>query len=341
MIDGVASNVTEASSNQLKFITPETTTSGPVTAQVIVNSVENTFAYTTVSSASITSINPNKASTIARTTVTITGAGFTSFLEVNVKVFIGTIECSVASITSTEITCDVDGGPPGTYQIYVLFEEYGYASGSPSFVFEFEILSISPTNGSTKGGTILTITGAGFGLGEGFEDNVVSVGVYNAPCETIHQNYTTVICATGPLVAGETDTAVIVAVAMKNYYAECSIESSSPSGKKLLTGDTGDLIEAGKNCVFTYSTLATPAVNASVSIHGVYGDEVTINGESLGDSSEFMDIFLAANSTLCSETTCRDPTLLETEGFERCSIVESTETSVRFSVPNVEAGLYR
>lgn len=343
MIDGKASNVTEASGSWLKFVTPETSTVGAVTAQITVNSVEATFAYTTDSSASVTSISPRKASTISRTTISITGAGFGSYSEADVRVLIGLVECLVATVTATEITCDVDGGPPGAHDVHVILDGYGYASGSLSFKFEFEILGITPTSGSIKGGTILTINGAGFGLGEGFEDNVVSVGVYNAPCETIHQNYTTVVCATGPLIFDEADKQVLVALSMKNYYAQCSIEASgSPSsGKRRMQGDTGDLISAGENCVFSYSSTSTPTINDENPIEGIYGDEVAIAVEISEIGSNTWDVFLAPNSTLCSKTKCRDPTLSETEGFQKCALVDSTDISISFSVPNVEAGPYR
>jgi hypothetical protein len=60
------------------------------------------------------------------------------------------------------------------------------------------VLGVSPSNGSTAGGTLVTISGRGFpsldlGLGD-----TLAVRLYGVPCAVQSSNYTTIVCRSGP-----------------------------------------------------------------------------------------------------------------------------------------------
>lgn len=82
------------------------------------------------------------------------------------KVSIGSIECLVSTISDTEITCIVLGGDAGTYELFVYIEGIGN-SNPKTFELKFEIDSITPSSGSIKGGTEITISGSGFSTKKG------------------------------------------------------------------------------------------------------------------------------------------------------------------------------
>eukprot|EP00899_Mesostigma_viride_P025002 jgi/Mesvir1/5687/Mv15702-RA.1 len=71
-----------------------------------------------------------------------------------------------------------------------------------------EVHSVTPTSGSMAGGTLVTITGTGFGArtdnpsisdgGEDMQDPDLSVSIFGIPCEVLERSHTQLVCATGP-----------------------------------------------------------------------------------------------------------------------------------------------
>ncbi len=58
--------------------------------------------------------------------------------------------------------------------------------------------SVSPSNGSSAGGTIVAITGRGYpSLGLGLGDTL-AVRLYGVPCTVLSSNHTTVVYRSGP-----------------------------------------------------------------------------------------------------------------------------------------------
>jgi hypothetical protein len=52
---------------------------------------------------------------------------------------------------TTSVTCNIGNGPMGQYNIIVLVEGKGQASGSLQFEYTADITGINPTSGSTGG----------------------------------------------------------------------------------------------------------------------------------------------------------------------------------------------
>jgi hypothetical protein len=74
-------------------------------------------------------------------------------------------------------------GWPFAYQLYALVE------------------SVSPSTGSTAGGTLITIQGQGFPT-LALRQDMVTVSVSGQPCSVRTSNFTTITCMTQPLPAG-------------------------------------------------------------------------------------------------------------------------------------------
>jgi hypothetical protein len=111
---------------------------------------------------SILSISPTTGDEAGGEEVVITGTGFNAGTTVEIG---GNPATSISIDSSTQITCDT---PAGTGIVDVVVEnEFGIATLTNGFEYvpppvALTIASVSPDNGSTAGGTAVTITGTGF-----------------------------------------------------------------------------------------------------------------------------------------------------------------------------------
>jgi hypothetical protein len=109
----------------------------------------------------ITTISPNSGSTNGGTAATITGTNFVSGATVT---FGGTASTGVIVVSSTSITATTPAHAAGAVNVVVtdsggsgtLTNGFTYVGSPPT------ITTISPSSGSTNGGTVVTITGTNF-----------------------------------------------------------------------------------------------------------------------------------------------------------------------------------
>jgi len=105
----------------------------------------------------ISSVTPNSGLTAGGTAITITGASLTGATSVTVG---GVAATSVVVVSSTSVTVVTPAGTVGAKSVVVTTPN-GTASASNAFIYfaPTTISSVSPTSGSTFGGTPITITG--------------------------------------------------------------------------------------------------------------------------------------------------------------------------------------
>ncbi|XP_071828580.1 fibrocystin-L-like isoform X3 [Apostichopus japonicus] len=140
--------------------------------------------------------------------ITIKGEGFGP-LSCQNDVQFGGHSCNITSANETAVMCklDVSNEPAVGYWLGLSFnvENRGFAGilknnpSERSFTLVPYVDSISHNGGSTAGGLAVTVTGTGFSsllLGG------VEVAVGSAACSVMDYNYTTIVCVTGALVAG-------------------------------------------------------------------------------------------------------------------------------------------
>jgi hypothetical protein len=94
---------------------------------------------------------------------------------------------------------------------------YRYDRQGTAYMFQTfpEVTSISPSNGSLAGGTLVTITGRGFpsldwGLGD-----TLSVQLYGVPCAVLSSTYSVVVCRSG---AAPSSLPIAYAAPIKGLY---------------------------------------------------------------------------------------------------------------------------
>ena len=223
----------------------------------------------------ITSVTPTSGSTLGGTTITITGSGFTS----GATVTIGGASATVGTVTSTTIAATTPAGPAGAQNIVVVNPDNQFATGTALFTYVAPvsptppivpvpaptITSISPTSGTTAGGTVIVITGTGFSSGA-----TVTVGGGSAVVGTTTS--TTIAVTTPPGTAGVKDVVIT------------NTDHQSGTGAGLFTYITPPPTPAPAPTITSISpTSGTTAGGTAIVITGtgfVAGATVTIGGAS-------------------------------------------------------------
>eukprot|EP00090_Calanus_glacialis_P017096 TRINITY_DN2671_c0_g1_i4.p1 TRINITY_DN2671_c0_g1~~TRINITY_DN2671_c0_g1_i4.p1 ORF type:complete len:4502 (+),score=1148.36 TRINITY_DN2671_c0_g1_i4:1085-13507(+) len=242
----------------------------PVSEPTISVSVEGFMASCAAPDCSFshdTSLTPSLASVVSAVVdgsveLTIIGTGFTTDTS-DFVVSAGDLNCEVTIASSTEITCTLEAGAAGVYDVSVVVKSRGVAtqpgSGQLTHEVSLEIFSNSPTEGSLGGGTTITVSGSGFPATlAGWEGGSVTISGYQ--CKVISSTFDEFQCITSAAVGG---------ARRKRSAAEISVTIGSSS----TTGGS-----------FNYDASLTPAVTAvSPSTSSpLGGDVLTIDGSAFG-----------------------------------------------------------
>ena len=118
-------------------------------------------------------------------TLSIAGSSF----SVDSKVNIDTKECTIVSAGANAIQCTLPENEPGIKKCAVVRSD-GFSSTDFDIEYVLSLTNVSPNKGSYAGGSILTITGEGFGT----VDSDVEVKVGNKNCEVLTVTDTTITC---------------------------------------------------------------------------------------------------------------------------------------------------
>merc|ERR1719483_207686 len=194
--------------------------------------------------------------------LTITGTGFTTDSS-DFVVTVGDLNCEVTAASSTEVTCTLEAGPAGVYDVSVVVKSRGVAaqpgSGQLTHEVSLEIFSNTPTEGSLGGGTTVTVSGSGFPATlEGW--NGGSVTISGSECKVFASTFDEFQCVTSAAVGG---------VRRKRSATEITISIGSSSA----TGGS-----------FNYDASLTPAVTilSTYSSSPLGGDVLTVDGSAFG-----------------------------------------------------------
>merc|ERR1719483_1010979 len=194
--------------------------------------------------------------------LTITGTGFTTD-STDFVITVGDLNCEVTAASSTEVTCTLEAGPAGVYDVSVVVKSRGVAaqpgSGQLTHEVSLEIFSNTPIDGSLGGGTTITVSGSGFPATlEGWEG--ASVTISGSECKVTESTFDEFKCVTSAAVGG---------ARRKRAAAEISIVIGSSSA----TGGS-----------FNYDASLTPAVTgvSPVTSSPLGGDVLTIDGSAFG-----------------------------------------------------------
>ena len=189
----------------------------------------------------------------------ITGTGFTSDIS-DFIVTVGSLACLTTSATSTSVSCNLEPGPAGVYDVSVVVKSRGLATQATQLTHtvQLEIYSNSPAAGSLGGGTIITVTGSGFPASlDGWVGG--SVTIDGAQCKVTKTDFAEFECLTSAKSAA------------RRYRRSAGIEIS-----------VGDASVSGGS--FLYDASLTPSVISVSPTQSLPlgGQLLTINGSALG-----------------------------------------------------------
>ena len=209
----------------------------------------------------ISSVSPNTGTKDGGTSLTITGTDFVAGANVS----IGRNSCtSVTVVSSTSITCTTPSSSVGTVDIVVINTDN--QSGSLSSGFQYTnfsaaaptVTSITPTTGSTVGGTSVTITGTGFSSGA-----TVSIG---SSCSSITVvSATSITCTTGSSTAGAKNVVVTNSDTQSGTLTSGFTYQAPDTTPPVITGDSTKSITVGNTSIATFN--ANESVTWSISIN--------------------------------------------------------------------------
>uniref|UniRef100_W5KUJ5 PKHD1 like 1, tandem duplicate 2 n=1 Tax=Astyanax mexicanus TaxID=7994 RepID=W5KUJ5_ASTMX len=235
------------------------------------------FGFSSCATPTVSSITPDRAT--VHEPITLQGFGFSSIPCAN-EVTIGGASCRVTNSSSTEITCllSPDSGLPVAtpLPVQVRVNNLGTAMiTTPSETRRRMVVlpvvdSVSPSTGSTTGGTRLLISGSGLSNG--------MVSVAGIQCTVVSRNYTQVVCDTSPAPASRGGVAVSIGAVISSCGGVCS---------------------------YIYSSDLTPQIS-SVNPNTFLGNRTTVVVSGSGFASNLEDVKVFAGNTQLEVTEVAD-----------------------------------
>ncbi|XP_067833370.1 fibrocystin-L-like [Heptranchias perlo] len=243
------------------------------------------YVWNSVKTPVISGISPTTGSSAQGTVLTISGSRFANSSKTDSTwVLVGDARCPITGLTDTEITCMIGTANTVSSPVTVYIAELGLAkySGNQTFTFTYqlEVTSISPSLGSTEGGTILTIFGYSFS-----HHSIVLIG--EKTCHLLTASPVEMRCSTPAAPVGVSNISV-VANGMSNTVP----------------------------FFFTYVDAKTPVISQITPTRSnvAGGSILTINGSDFGNRSEDSFVFIGNSDCLIlgwstNSITCRLPSL--------------------------------
>lgn len=257
------------------------------------------FTYNAAALPSITAVNPNSGSTAGGTIVSITGSNFTGATTVN---FGSTAALGFKVISDTSITATAPAESAATIDITVTTAS-GTSTTSSSDYYTFNapsaptVTAVSPTSGTTGGGTAVTITGTNFNL-------VTGITFGGTPASSFSDVSSTTVTVVAPAHAAGTVDILVTAA-----------------------GGTSAIVTADH---FTYSAAAAPAITSISPTSGSSkgGTGVTINGSGFtGASTVKFGSVAAVSFVVNSDTKITATSPPEAAGTVDITVTTPTGTS--------------
>ena len=157
----------------------------------------------------VSTVSPSSGTTLGGTSVTISGSDFGSTQGSGTVTFGGTAAASYTSWSATQIMCVTPAHAAGAVDAVITANNglSGTRSLGYTYITPPSVTTVSPTSGSTAGGTSVTLSGSNFGSTQGL--GTVTFGG-TAAASYISWSATQIMCVTPAHAAGAVD-AVITA----------------------------------------------------------------------------------------------------------------------------------
>jgi len=264
------------SSTQITAVAPAHAAGGPAAIKVVTPFGEGTGAgYSWVAGPTVTAVSPATGSLSGNQTITLTGTGFTGATAV---LFGGTFASAVTVLNDTTLTVSSPpSGAPGPFNVTVTAPG-GTSATSAGAIFTYVsgpiITGISPTSGSTAGGTTVVITGTGF-----TGATAVSVGAAVAPGNITVNSDTQITIITPARSPSTTDIRVTTPGGVSPTTSADRFTFTTPPGVPVLNAPAPNAISATATPTFS----GTKAANefATIYVDGAAIGVTPVNGTTI------------------------------------------------------------
>lgn len=192
--------ITLNSATEIVCDTPTTLAPGTYSVHVTTpdsQSASLTDELSVLAAPTLTSVSPASGTTAGGTQLTLTGTNF-SDAGAGPTVTVGTLNCTVDTVSATEIVCDLDSTPVAAAIVDVVVENDGFTPVTFTNEYEFiddpTISSVDPAFGTIDGGTIIEITGTNFSS----QIETSHVTIDSTPCDAVTWSSSTTLFCTTP-----------------------------------------------------------------------------------------------------------------------------------------------
>ena len=232
------------SSTEIICLTNAVSSGGIIEVRLNKGDADRSHSFTLLkTSATITSITPNRINPALETDIVIVGSNFDDVITSNKVIIENTntsysTECVIETYAAAKIICKLKGIIADDYSLYVLTST-GYSNPVNLEAYSM-IKSISPSNGSTAGGTVITISGGPFSTNN--SETTVFIGEENETCQILNVTINEITCKTKSR--------------SKNY---------NETRQNIIVNTTSLTVEKARckdinKCTFTYLIPVTPAI---------------------------------------------------------------------------------
>ncbi|NWR77383.1 PKHD1 protein, partial [Centropus unirufus] len=207
--------------------------------------VTNLFQYDSSLNPAVISLSRNTSGIAGGQELQIGISRFASYRESDIKVQIGDSWAQIQALTDHGINVMLPALAAGLYKVSVFINGITVSSNrvEPLIQYLSEIFSTEPCCGSFLGGTLLTISGVGFGQNPA----LVSVSMNQQPCMVTHLEEETVWCLTPPAA---------------NFSSEDSQDLSVRVNVAINSSSLQYNLSAKRTAIFSYQRAWTPLVTA-------------------------------------------------------------------------------
>ncbi|KAM5324484.1 fibrocystin isoform 6-T6 [Glossophaga mutica] len=307
-----AINVTTSNSRRIQCQVPPRGTGGPVVNVTVISrghtaALSMAFTYVSSLNPAITSLSTNRSSVAGGETLFIGMARLVDYPNMDVEVHIQDSSAPVRAKTAQGLEVVLPPLPAGLHGVSVSINGISiHSQGVDLHVQSItEAFSIEPCCGSLLGGTILSISGTGFGR----DPALIWVLVGNRSCDIVNLTETNIWCETLPILLMPEANVLTVPAPVEVWAGSLPFTQ----------GPAPSLV--GKGFTFTYEVATTPVVTA-------------VRGEFTNSSlSLYVEGYNLSHSViLLGDLNCS----LETQSFRS----NRSLSGCSFPLHSVEAGVY-
>ncbi|XP_066215311.1 fibrocystin isoform X2 [Saccopteryx leptura] len=309
-----AINVTNSNSRRIQCQVPPRGKDGPTVNVTVISGdrsavLSMAFAYVSSLNPVILSLSRNRSNIAGGETLSIGMAPWVDSMRLEVEVRVRDSLAQVQAKTAQRLEVALPPLPAGLHRISVTINGVSIRSQGVDLHIQYatEVFSIEPCCGSLLGGTILSISGAGFSR----DPALIWVLVGNRSCDIVHLTESSVWCETAPTLLRPEADGLTVPAPVEVWAGNASF-TRGPAAPSLV----------GQGFTFMYGAAATPVVTA-------------VRGEFTNSSLHFyVEGHSLSNSVVLLGGLSCD---LETQPFWG----EGSPLGCSFPLPSLEVGVYR